>query len=195
MYLHNKLSKNKELFCGLLRSINRPNTEKLLLELERLGFFMAPASCHEHLPFEGGLLIHSLNTYCVMRYLSRIMKEYADIPHDSIVVCSLLHDVCKADRYSLLCDGTYQRDFDSSLPIGHSEKSLAIIMGAGFPLSESEIAAIRWHMAPYRLNKQNEDEMYSYECAIWKYPLVTLISCSDTLCAKVIEVAAQWLDV
>ena len=87
------------------------------------------------------------------------------------------------------------KNFDSSLPIGHSEKSLAIIMGTGFPLFEPEIAAIRWHMTPYRLNKQNEDEMYSYECAVWKYPLVTLISCSDTLCAKIIEVAAQWLDV
>lgn len=40
------------------------------------------------------------------------------------------------------------------------------------------------------LNKQNEDEMFSYECAVWKYPLVTLVSCSDTLCAKNIEVAA-----
>ena len=195
MYLQNKLSKNKELFCDLLRSINRPNTENLLFELERLGFFEAPASCHEHLPFEGGLLIHSLNTYGIMRYLSRIMKEYANIPYDSIVVCSLLHDVCKADRYTLLSGGYYQKNFDSSLPIGHSEKSLAIIMGTGFPLFEPEIAAIRWHMAPYRLNKQNEDEMYSYECAICRYPLVTLISCSDTLCAKIIEVAAQWLDV
>ncbi len=134
-------------------------------------------------------MVHSLNTYAVARTMSRLLSHYVAIPHDSIIVSALLHDVCKSNRYVLLSDGTYQRNAHSTLPIGHSEKSLAMIMATGYPLTESEVCAIRWHMAPFRLNQQCPDELSSYECAVRRYPLVTLIGCSDTLCAKIIEVA------
>lgn len=179
-------NENKELFISLLRKVNRPHTEELINRLESLGFFEAPASCKSngHLPFKGGLLNHSVNTYRIAHSLAQILR-HPSITEESIVVSALLHDVCKADRYTLLDDGTYQRKDDSILP--HSEMSLLIIMKVGYPLLDSEIAAIRWHMAPYRLNQQCEDERLSYERAVNKYPLVTLIGCSDTISAKIVE--------
>jgi len=179
-------NKDKELFISLLRDINRPQTEELIARLESLGFFVAPASCKSngHLPFKGGLLRHSLNTFQIAHSIAQILRHPL-ITEESIIVSSLLHDVCKANRYTSLDDGTYQRNNDSMLP--HSEMSLLTIMKVGYPLLDAEIAAIRWHMAPFRLNQQCEDEKLAYEWAVRKYPLVTLIGCSDTISAKIVE--------
>lgn len=44
---------------------------------------------------------------------------------------------------------TYEYD-DSTLPLGHGEKSLYILQHLGMELTEQEAAAIRWHMGAYR---------------------------------------------
>ena len=184
--------RDKELFISLLRDINRPNTEKLICKLDAMGFFQAPASAslpsrRSHFAFKGGLLEHTLNVYYCGRILWKLLRNYiTSVPYEEVVVSTLLHDVCKADRY-ILCEGLYVKAPDASLPIGHSEKSLTIILGSGYPLNESEICAIRFHMAPFRLNHVCSDELSSFETSQEKYPLVTLLECADTLCAKIIE--------
>ena len=52
------ISELKDSFCDLLRSVNRPHTEDVISELQRLGFFESPASRKDHLAFEGGLVLH-----------------------------------------------------------------------------------------------------------------------------------------
>ena len=52
----------KEEFMELLRSTEREGVEDLLVALEEMGFFTAPASSNHHLNVEGGLVVHSLNT-------------------------------------------------------------------------------------------------------------------------------------
>ena len=45
---------NKEKCIELLRSTGREGVEDLILELDRMGFFTAPASAVYHLNCEGG---------------------------------------------------------------------------------------------------------------------------------------------
>ena len=48
-------------FIEMLRSTKREGVEYVIEEIERLGFFEAPASANHHLNVEGGLTLHSLN--------------------------------------------------------------------------------------------------------------------------------------
>ena len=54
--------KNKEEFETLLRSTKRDGIDYVIEDLEKGGFFEAPASAGHHLNVEGGLCQHSLNT-------------------------------------------------------------------------------------------------------------------------------------
>ena len=54
--------KNKEEFSSLLRSTGRDGVDYVLEDLEKGGFFEAPASAGHHLNVAGGLCQHSINT-------------------------------------------------------------------------------------------------------------------------------------
>jgi 23S rRNA maturation-related 3'-5' exoribonuclease YhaM len=91
---------HKEVFCNLLRSTKREGIEQVIRELDNIGYFEAPASANHHLNCNGGLLQHSLNvceTALAMRsYFEEKNQMYAHgIPRDSVIIASLLHDVCK----------------------------------------------------------------------------------------------------
>lgn len=151
----------KQRFEELLCEINRPGTDSLLLGLKRMNFFEAPASCVHHNNFNHGLLYHSLEVY---DSALEIRKEMLDKDHglaeqldvESVVVAALLHDVCKADEYTIDMEGkaiSRQPDF----PIGgHGDKSVIRILMTGYQLKPEEILAIKWHMGEKRL-KDKED--------------------------------------
>lgn len=48
------INENKEEFVKLLKSTGREGVDDVIEELERLGFFSAPASAGHHLNVEGG---------------------------------------------------------------------------------------------------------------------------------------------
>ena len=188
----------EERFIDLFRSINRDNTTKLLVELKRLGFFEAPASANFHLNKTGGLLEHSLAVYdCAMQLketLKRCDEEWdglETLKDDSILVSALLHDVCKAGIYVPTTkrqrqpDGTwidvegYAVDY-SEFPMGHGEKSMAIVLRCGYPLSNEEMLAIRWHMYAFGVNFNNYEELNNFNTAN-KIPLVKLIQLADQM--------------
>lgn len=89
---------NKERFISLLSNVKRDGIQELLGWLETTDFYTAPASTVFHLACKGGLLQHSLNVY---DEAVRLMSAYPEIEadSDSVVICSLLHDLCKADMY------------------------------------------------------------------------------------------------
>ena len=99
-----ELKKYKDEFLGLLRSTGIEEIDDFINELENTEFFKAPASMNGHLCYEGGLMIHSLNVYYAAR---RIRDAFADmrpdvfekISDESLIIASLLHDMCKADLY------------------------------------------------------------------------------------------------
>ncbi len=197
------LQDNKERFVELLKSTQREGVEYVIEDLESLGFFEAPASSTQHLNYDGGLVEHSLNVYDMAVMLKeQIIARRPDLekllPTESIIIASLLHDVCKADIYHKVMRrrkdaiGTYEEyqayevDY-SNLPIGHGEKSVIMILRSGMYLEDDEVIAIRWHMSAWDLPFQSFELSKSLNVARDKSPLCSLIHTADTLAANLLE--------
>lgn len=197
------LQDNKERFVELLKSTQREGVEYVIEDLESLGFFEAPASSTQHLNYDGGLVEHSLNVYDMAVMLKeQIIARRPDLekllPTESIIIASLLHDVCKADIYRKVMRrrkdaiGTYEEyqayevDY-SNLPIGHGEKSVIMILRSGMYLEDDEVVAIRWHMSAWDLPFQSFELSKSLNVARDKSPLCSLIHTADTLAANLLE--------
>lgn len=191
------------------RWIHRPGADKLLEWLETTDFFSAPASTRFHLTRDGGLMEHSLHVYERLRTL--FMREFTNgvLPtpeqDESIAICGLLHDVCKANVYQQEPKNhkTYDPEkiaaaepwqikhdklgdfiwemvmgyrFEDDLPYGHGEKSVYIISGF-MRLSREEAMAIRWHMG----FSDNDFKAGGFTVgnAFEKYPLALLTHIAD----------------
>lgn len=91
----------KEKIRRLLLSTKREGIVSLLTWMELNGYYEAPCSTQHHLCKEGGLAEHSLNVFETMEKLSEaIGTEVRDNKlFDSIIICSLLHDIGKCGRY------------------------------------------------------------------------------------------------
>jgi hypothetical protein len=125
--------------------------------LERSDFYSAPASSKYHENYEGGLVEHSLKVYEHLATLN--YNKLLRFSESTVAKVALLHDVCKINFYKKgmknkrLEDGTWVRteqyEINDSLPIGHGEKSVIVLLQHGVKLNEEEILAIRWHMGGY----------------------------------------------
>ena len=191
----------KENILELLRTINRRGMDKVMDWLKDSDFFVAPASTNFHGTCEGGLAEHSLNVYNAAEQLREAVLKLnptleQQLPIDSIVIASLLHDVCKVDVYKIRqrknmfgiweeCDG-YTVDY-SKFPLGHGEKSAIILLKLGLELTDAEIAAIRWHMTAWYLPFQSREILGNINAAKNKYPLCSLIQMADEFAASLME--------
>ena len=193
----------KSQFCAILRSTNRPGVEAVLAELEKLGFFEAPASTRFHGAEPGGLLLHVLNVYqeaTLIRLMQiKLRPELeAQIPEASVAIAALLHDVCKAEVYKTEIkhrknalgrweDYTgYAVDY-SAFPMGHGEKSVVRLLRWGLELTEAEMLAIRWHMGAFNIPFQSSEENTCLTNAKEKHPLVSIIAAADSLASYLLE--------
>ena len=94
----------KQQFQERLLSTKREGMETVIKHLDRLGFFVAPASTKFHLNVKGGLMQHSwnvCNTALMLREQMIAMNPDLEckLPEESVVLASLLHDVCKSNIY------------------------------------------------------------------------------------------------
>lgn len=197
------IKKNKAECLALLRSTGREGMEDMIIDLEKMGYFIAPASSHHHLNVEGGLVQHSLNTYRAALTIWEGMKQFrpklgAEVTKDNLIIACLLHDICKCDIYkknTKLKRGLFNLREESSsytvsyddFPMGHGEKSVILALAGGLEMYDSEMVAIRWHMGPWRLNREDHEEMQCYKAAADKYPLTIILHTADTLAARIIE--------
>ena len=197
------IKKNKAECLALLRSTGREGMEDMIIDLEKMGYFIAPASSHHHLNVEGGLVQHSLNTYRAALAIWEGMKQFrpklgAEVTKDNLIIACLLHDICKCDIYkknTKLKRGLFNLREESSsytvsyddFPMGHGEKSVILALAGGLEMYDSEMVAIRWHMGPWRLNREDHEEMQCYKAAADKYPLTIILHTADTLAARIIE--------
>lgn len=174
-------NKMKKQYIDLLFATKRKGIDNLIKWIETTDFFTAPASTKYHLSKEGGLLEHSLNVYDEL--LKEVVVEGLDINNSSLVIVSLLHDLCKANYYSV-SERNVKKDnkwikepyytVNDQFPIGHGEKSVIIIQKY-IELTNEEIAAIRWHMGGYE-SKEN----YSYLSKTFsEYPLALMLHIAD----------------
>ena len=169
----------KEEYIELLKITNRNGIDKLIQWLEQTDFFTAPASTKYHLSKKGGLLEHSLNVY------DELVNEYGVSDSiSSLIIVALLHDICKANFYSISernvkkVDGKWIKEpyytVEDQFPVGHGEKSVMIIQKF-IKLTDEEIAAIRWHMGAY----EPKESYNSLSRAFSKYPLALMLHIAD----------------
>ena len=93
-----ELEEQKEMILDLLRSTERDGIDKLADYLsDSTDFFTAPASTRFHNNFSGGLAQHCLNVYENFKSLLEI--KGIEMSEDSIIICALLHDLCKCNTY------------------------------------------------------------------------------------------------
>ena len=184
----------KDRFIELYQKlITRPGADKLLAWLETTDFFEAPASTRFHLSRPGGLVEPSVHVYERLRALFIAEKERADLcagitsqEEETIAICGLLHDVCKANFYTVEMrnrkneQGQWEKYpfyvVNDQLPYGHGEKSVYIISGF-MKLTREEAMAIRWHMG----FSDNDFRAggFSVGNAFEKFPLALLTHMAD----------------
>lgn len=146
-------------YIGLLRGVKREGMDNLIKYLESTDFFIAPASVNRHSCFRGGLLIHSLSVYHLLRdrvkYYSARVGVKMNYSEDSIRIVSLLHDVCKVNCFIPKFGRSGEYNYVNHFPIGHGEKSVIRILKY-IDLTEEEMLAIRWHMGNLFDNKSKD---------------------------------------
>lgn len=173
--------------------IIRPGADKFLSWLEGTDFFEAPASTRFHLAQPGGLVEHSVHVYERLRELVEYEKSYSKqfclsstIDAETIAICGLLHDICKANFYAVEMrnrkneQGQWEKYpfyiVDDQLPYGHGEKSAYIASGF-MKLTREEAMAIRWHMGGF--DDSVKGGGYAMSGAFEKFPLALLLNIAD----------------
>jgi HD superfamily phosphohydrolase YqeK len=192
-------------FETLLRSTGREGVDDLIDYLDdgKNRFFNAPASVNHHLNTDGGLLQHSLNVcHAALKLRELAIAERPDLEdalsRDSVIIASLLHDICKADIYKpvrkrrkdangLLVEvDSYDIDY-SNFPMGHGEKSAMMALWGGLDITQEELLAIRWHMTAWDLPYQSLELTRSLNTARDMHPLCSLIQLADNFAANIME--------
>lgn len=184
-------------FRDLLRKADIDDMDGLLAILNK-GMWTDPASAKYHNAFAGGLLDHSMNVYTILK--QKVEMYGYDIPERSIIVCALLHDVCKIESYRVVT--AWRKDAankwesydgyafnEDSFPMGHGEKSVAMLQEI-MCLSKEEQLAIRWHSGPFEEGKNAE-----FTRAALLYPLVALLHTADFEASTLLESqgTVEWL--
>lgn len=190
-----ELEEQKEMILDLLRSTERDGIDKLADYLsDSTDFFTAPASTRFHNNFSGGLAKHCLNVYENFKSLLEI--KGIEMSEDSIIICALLHDLCKCNTYVVETrnrkneQGQWEKyniwatNKDVDIPLPHSSRSIAIIRKF-IKLSIKEELTIFYHMGPYG----GEDYEYRnmLKAANEKYPQTVLFYVADTIASYLDE--------
>jgi len=207
---------NIKRFEELMGKVNREGVNELMMYIKsKTDFYTAPASTQYHLSCEGGLLQHSLNVYdcLIAKKENPVWKVIIEsIPEESLILMSLLHDLCKVNFYvkGTKNQKTYDKDkvaaaegwqvkhdnlgdfiwetvdkyeINDTMPLGHGEKSVMLI-NCFMKLHTYEIFAIRWHMG-FSVEKENYKALGE---AMEKYPIILALHEADLEASKILEV-------
>ena len=207
IYTSEQLADMKSEFIGLLKSTQRPGIENLINWMEtQTDFFVAPASQGYHGCFPGGLLSHSLNVYHAAQKIRALYSEIAlpeknvvSVSDDSLIISTLLHDLCKANIYKedikFFKDDSNQwhkymsYKIEDQLPWGHGSKSCLLIQYYMF-LKVDEVCAILWHMMSLDSSMSNPTNTYVYKPmmdSLDRYPLVLIVAQADMAASFMME--------
>lgn len=153
-----------------LNKTERLGTRKLIDWMISNGFFTQSCSKNHHLNIKGGLAKHSWNVYQLFKEKNK--RYNLGLLDSSVIICGLLHDICKTDLYKKTEKGY---DYNDKFPIGHGEKSVIIIQKF-IELTEEECCIIRWHMAGFDLSQYGKSAYYK---AIEMYPSCLALHTAD----------------
>lgn len=162
-----QIAHNKQVIVQLLRSTAREGIENLIDYMENEGFFVSPSSRTRHHNWRGGLAHHSLGVYY------RAMEQNCDVPHSSLVIVTICHDLCKTGLYS------YRNGRWIYTPKrGHGGRSVSLLKQLNVKLTDDERRAIYWHMGVSD-NPSKQDELLAK-----RSKLCYLVHKSDKLDAR-----------
>lgn len=174
MELSNKqIDINRREILRLLISTQRDGIESVIDYLYSSGFFIVPSSLKRHHCWKGGLAQHSLNVCNIALSFGK------ELHRSSIVLCALLHDICKASQ--LYYDDKGNLHHRNTYIQGHGIRSVKLLEMLNLTLSNDERRAIRWHMGGYYAS---EDEIADLEMAK-KSKLWEIIHKADLLDAEI----------
>lgn len=186
-----QIAENKNRFITLLSGVKRAGCDKLIEWLESTDFFQAPASTRFHENYAGGLCEHSLCVYDKLTQLnaSDAVPQEMKMTEEQMVICALLHDVCKTNFYkpgyrNVKNDATNRWErvqvytVEDSFAYGHGEKSVYMVERF-MRLKPSEAIAIRWHMGGF--DEAVRGGSYSLSNAWNQYPSGALLHAADLL--------------
>jgi hypothetical protein len=186
-----------ERFEKLLLETKRPGIENLLEFIRKSDFYTAPASTRFHGAYEGGLLEHSLNVLdCLAEKKASDNaiwhKVLVNVQSESIVISSLLHDLCKTYFYITEMRNKKEESgawvqvpfytVNDLIPYGHGEKSVMMIKEY-IKLLPAERYAIRWHMGSY----EPKELWNTLGTAMEKYPLILALHEADMKATYLLE--------
>lgn len=184
--------------------VKRDGVDKLVKWLNSSDYFTAPASTKFHLACEGGLAKHSLNVFD--RLLMEINAEFGDIENskytmETIVLTSLMHDLCKVGTYQLSYRNQknedtgqwekvpfYKTDIYNDLPITHGAKS-QYILRSFMDLTREESVAIISHMGGFDTSVKGGD--YSVGNSFKIYKLALLLHVADMKATNIDEIMVE----
>ena len=174
----------KEIFLEQFRAnVTRRGADRLLDWLLSTDFFDAPASTRFHAAYAGGLVEHSVNVYRTL-----MKKHFVEGVDDleSVTICTLLHDICKAGFYEVSYRnrkndaGVWEKvpyyTVNDKFPYGHGEKSVFLIERF-MRLKTEEAVAIRWHMGGF--DDAAKAGSFAIANAYEQYPLAVKLHLSD----------------
>jgi HD superfamily phosphodiesterase len=130
-FTQEELLQQRETIINLLRSTNRDGIERLIKFLDKSQYFFCWGSFKHH-KYVGGLAEHSLQVCKIA-----LEERKGNCDTNSIIIASLLHDICKVNYDFPVERGYY----------GHGTKSVQILEDyLNFKLTDEEWRAIRFHM-------------------------------------------------
>ena len=142
----------RALMTERLLATGRTGIEHVIKKLDNSDYWVAPASAKFHGAHKYGLIIHSF-------VLSELLLTISTtVPKESAYIIGYLHDICKIGNYTISemwrkndrnrweSYPGYKYSTNNTLPVGHAEKSLVLLLSAGLKLKAPEIMAISHHM-------------------------------------------------
>ena len=109
----------------LIKTVDRKGVENVIEYITKSSY--ATAHCNKHHRYKGGLVDHSLEVYEIMK------RDNTQFSEESIIICSLFHDLGKAKLRGWSFEGE------------HPSRAISILARCGFELTEEEAFAIRYH--------------------------------------------------
>ena len=165
---------NRSLALSFLETVGRPGIDSLLDYLLESDYFTAPASTVYHDAAPGGLCRHSLNVMFAFAEANQNMSS--PIPPESVIICGLLHDLCKVNAYTKTTSG-YVRVKGLK---GHATLSISRIH-EHMELTPQEDDIIRFHMGLFGIFTYREHDTLAIHKAIMRTPQAQIFAAVDML--------------
>lgn len=185
----------RDTITSLLISTEREGIYQLLKYMDNSGFYIAPASTKYHGAVIGALAEHSLNVYNAAMNLANAWLDSDKVEElrNSIIICSLLHDLGKAGQYNkpLYVENVLKTGVSKAQPFKVNSELMtlphevvSVIEASKYiELTEDEQRAIAWHNGLYGC--------FKYDIQGKETPLYMILHFADMWASRVMEKGAQ----